>query len=340
MKINDKRNTGMTRRSGIHRRTALGHLLGAAAGAVGLTATRPARANTFPSKPITLVLPFPPGGSFDPILRALCNAASQDLGQPIVLMHKPGGGGVTGTASLATMTESDGYTIAVMHNSVIRQPLLMKTPWDPLKDFSYLLGLADLSTGISVAADAKWQTLAELLADAKARPGLISWGNVGAISVNRIYAERLAKSAGVRFNMIPYKGGSEAFQALLGHHLDVYGDPGFGPMAVSGKVRVLATFTEQRLKRWQQVPTMKELGHDFVIESPIGLVAPKNLDPAAAARLHSAFKKAMDDPDYKRMLEEFDMAPHYRSGPAYRSYAEAQLVKEKTMLDESGFKPE
>jgi tripartite-type tricarboxylate transporter receptor subunit TctC len=340
MKINDKRITGMTRPSGIHRRTAIGHLFGAAAAAVGLATTQPARANTFPSKPITLVLPFPPGGSFDPILRALCNAASQDLGQPIVLMHKPGGGGVTGTASLATMTESDGYTIAVMHNSVIRQPLLMKTPWDPLKDFSYLLGLADLSTGISVAADAKWQTLAELLADAKARPGLISWGNVGAISVNRIYAERLAKSAGVRFNMIPYKGGSEAFQALLGHHLDVYGDPGFGPMAVSGKVRVLATFTEQRLKRWQQVPTMKELGHDFVIESPIGLVAPKNLDPAIASRLHSAFKKAMDDPEYRRMLEEFDMAPHYRSGPAYRSYAEAQLVKEKTMLDESGFKPE
>ena len=201
-------------------------------------------AQAFPSKPITLVLPFPPGGSFDPILRALCNAASQDLGQPIVLMHKPGGGGVTGTASLATMTEADGYTIAVMHNSVIRQPLVQKTAWDPLKDFSYLIGLAGLSTGIVVAADAKWQTLPELLADAKARPGAISWGNVGAISVNRIYAERLAKSAGVRFNMIPFKGGSEAFQALLGHHLDVYGDPGFGAMATSGKVRLLATFTD------------------------------------------------------------------------------------------------
>jgi tripartite-type tricarboxylate transporter receptor subunit TctC len=305
-----------------------------------VTAARPARADTFPSKPITLILPFPPGGSFDPILRALCNAAAQDLGQPIVLMHKPGGGGVTGTASLATMTEADGYTVAVMHNSVIRQPLLMKTAWDPLKDFSYLIGLAGLSTGVTVAADSKWQTLPELLADAKARPGAISWGNVGAISVNRIYAERLAKSAGARFNMIPFKGGSEAFQALLGHHVDVYGDPGFGPMAVSGKVRLLATFTEQRLKRWQQVPTVKELGHNLVIESVIGLVAPKQLDPAIAARLHAAFKKATDDPEYRRMLEEFDLYPHYRSAQEYRAYAEAQLVKEKVMLDESGFKPE
>lgn len=321
----------------LHRREALGHLLAAAAAAAGVSA---ARADTFPSKPLTLILPFPPGGSFDPILRALANAAAQDLGQPIVLMHKPGGGGVTGTAGLATMPEHDGYTVAVMHNSVIRQPLLMKTAWDPLKDFTYLIGLAGLSTGVTVAADAKWQSLPELLADAKARPGAISWGNVGAISVNRIYAERLAKAAGARFNMIPFKGGSEAFQALLGHHVDVYGDPGFGPMATSGKVRLLATFTEQRLKRWPQVPTVKELGHDLAIESPIGLVAPKGLDPAIAGRLHAAFRKAMGDPEYLRMLEEFDLVPQYRSGPAYRAYAEAQLVKEKAMLDETGFKPE
>ena len=334
------RNQKTTRRQGMRRREALGRLVAAAAAAAGVGAAPPAHADTYPSKPILLILPFPPGGSFDSVLRALCNAAAQDLGQPIVLMHKPGGGGVTGTASLATMNEADGYTIGVMHNSVIRQPLLMKTPWSPLKDFTYLIGLAGLSTGVSVSADAKWQSLPELLADAKARPGAITWANVGAISVNRIMAERLAKSAGVRFNMIPFKGGGEAFQALIGHHIDVYGDPGFGPMATSGKVRVLATFTEQRLKRWPQVPTVKELGHDFVIESPIGLVAPKNLDPAIATRLHAAFKKAMDDADYKRMLEEFDLYPDYRTAQAYRSYAEAQLVKEKTMLDESGFKPE
>jgi tripartite-type tricarboxylate transporter receptor subunit TctC len=111
-------------------------------------------------------------------------------------------------------------------------------------------------------------------------------------------------------------------------------------MASSGKARVLATFTEQRLKRWPQVPTVKELGHNLVIESPIGLVAPKNLDPGIAARLHAAFKKAMDDPDYRRVLDDFDLYPAYRSGPAYRAYAEAQLAKEKTMLDESGFRPE
>jgi tripartite-type tricarboxylate transporter receptor subunit TctC len=319
------------------RRRALVRLGGAAA---ALAWPWAARAETFPSKPIALILPFPAGGSFDPILRALANAASQDLGQPVVLMHRPGAGGVTGTASLTSGVDPDGYTIALMHNSVIRQPLLMKTNWDPLKDFSYLIGLASLSTAIVVAADAPWKSLPELLADAKARPGAISWGNVGAISVNRIYAERLAKAAGVRFNMIPFKGGAEAFQALLGRHLDVYGDPGFGAMATAGKVRLLASFTEQRLKRWPQVPTVRELGHDLVIESPIGLVAPRGIDAAIASRLHAAFSKAGNDAEYRRQLEEFDMQANPMTGEAYRNYAVAQQAREKTLLAESGFKAE
>lgn len=140
--------------------------------------------------------------------------------------------------------------------------------------------------------------------------------------------------------MIPFKGGSEAFQALLGHHLDVYGDPGFGPMAVSGKARLLATLTEQRLKRWPQVPTVRELGYDLAIESLIGLVAPKGLDAAVAAQLHGAFAKAAANPEYLRMLDEFDAYPRVLTGEAYRAYATSQLAREKVMLAESGFKPE
>jgi tripartite-type tricarboxylate transporter receptor subunit TctC len=309
-------------------------------GAAALALPFGARANAFPGKPITLILPFPPGGSFDPLLRALAQAAEKDLGQPVVLMHRPGAGGVTGTAGLANGVEPDGHTVALMHNSVLRQPLIQKTSWDPLKDFTYVIGLASLTTAVAVAADAPWKTLADLLADARSRPGTISWGNVGAISVNRIVAERLAKAAGVRFNMIPFKGGGEAFTALLGHHLDVYGDPGFGPMATSGKVRLLASFTTERLKRWPQVPTVRELGHDLVIESPIGLVGPRGMDPAVVARLHAAFAKASADAEFRRLLDEFDMQPNPMTGDAYRAYAVAQTARERTLLAESGFKPE
>jgi tripartite-type tricarboxylate transporter receptor subunit TctC len=321
----------------LRRREALGTLLALGAAAV---AGPSFAAQPFPSKPIQLVLPFPPGGSFDPVFRALANAAAQDLGQPIVLMHKPGAGGIMGTAQLATMNEADGYTLAVMHNSVIRAPLVQKVSWDPLRGFTYIIGVAGLVTGITVAADAPWKTLRDLIEDAKKRPGIISWGNVGAVSINRIYAERLAKAAGVSFNMVPFKGGSESFQALIGHHLDVYGDPGFGPQVQGGKVRLLATFTSQRLKHYPDVPTVKEAGYDLVIESPVGVVAPKKLDANIAARLEAAFRKAASDPAYLQQLDSFDMQPNLITGEAYAAYARGQFEREQKMLAEIGFKPE
>ncbi|MEJ8845837.1 tripartite tricarboxylate transporter substrate binding protein [Variovorax rhizosphaerae] len=302
--------------------------------------TLPVQAADFPNKPITLVIPFPAGGMFDTVLRALAEAAAKDLGQPVVLMHRAGAGGVTGVSSLTTMGDADGYTLGVMHNSVIRWPHMNKVDWDPRKDFTYVMGIANLTTGVAVAADAPWKNFADLLADAKARPGAISWGNVGAISANRIYAERMARAAGVKFNFIPFKGGNEQLTAVVGRHLDVYGDPGFGAMASSGKIRLLASFTDKRLARWPDVPTLRELGYDFVVQSPFGLVAPKNMDPAVRARLYAAFRKAADDPAYNRILSDFDLAPWPVDGATYTQYAAKQYAHEKQMLDEIGFKPE
>ncbi|KQP46161.1 tripartite tricarboxylate transporter substrate binding protein [Pseudorhodoferax sp. Leaf274] len=324
--------TSIARRSVL--RAGIGALAASALGAPALAST------AFPTRPIQLQLPFPAGGMFDTVLRALAEAAAKDLGQPIVLMHRAGAGGVTGVSSLTSMGDADGYLIGVMHNSVIRWPHMNKVNWDPRTDFTYLMGLNNLTTGIAVAADAPWKTLADLLADAKARPGQLSWGNVGAISANRIYGERLARATGTKFNFIPFKGGNEQLTAVVGRHLDVYGDPGFGTMARSGKLRVLATFTEQRLAQWPNVPTLRELGHDLVVQSPFGLVAPRNMDPAVRARLEAAFQKAAHDPAYRRIVDDFDLAPWNISGEEYRKYAVAQYDREKQMLDEIGFKPE
>ncbi|MDD0837683.1 tripartite tricarboxylate transporter substrate binding protein [Curvibacter sp. HBC61] len=308
-----------------------------AAGLASLTGAAQAQ-DRFPSKPIQLVLPFPAGGSFDPVFRSLAEAASRELGQPVVLMHQPGAGGVAGTANLARLSEGDGYTIAVMHNSVIRAPLVQRVSWDPLKDFTYLGSLFGMVTGVCVARDAPWATLADLMADAKARPGAISWGNVGAISINRITAERLARGAGTAFNMVSFKGGAEAFQALIGRHLDVYGDPGFGSQVQGGRVRLLAVFMDQRLKNYPDVPTVKELGYPFSIDSPVGLVAPKRLPPELQQRLHEAFRKAATDPAYLKQLDLFDMVPQVTSPQEYADYARAQFGRDQKMLAEIGFK--
>ena len=321
------------------RRSALKAAAGLAATLLAPGLVR-AQASSFPSRPIQLVFPFPAGGTLDPIMRALATAAAKELGQPVLLMNKAGAGGVSGVASLTQLTEPDGYTVALMHNSVIRQPLLTKVNWDPIRDFTYVIGLSSLTTAVAVKADAPWKTLADLLADARSRPGMISWGNVGAISANRIYAERLAKMAGVKFNMVPFKGGGESFTALLGGHLDVYGDPAFGPMATAGKIRLLATMTERRLARWPDVPTLKELGYDLAVQSNLGLVAPKGVDPAIVSRLYAAFHKASEDPTYQRLSNEGDLLPAPLDPAGYRAYAVAQAAREKAMLDEVGFKAE
>lgn len=300
----------------------------------------PVAADTYPSKPITLVVPFPPGGSADPMMRALAAAASTELGQPIVLLHKAGNGGVIGPVSVAQTAAPDGYTLSMMHNSVIRQPLLQKVNWDPVSDFTYVIGLASYSTIVTVRSEAPWKTLQELLADAKARPGIISYGNVGATSANRIAGEQLARLAGAQFNMVPFKGGSEAVVALLGGHLDVYGDPGVGPMALSGKMRVLASLTDSRIGRFATVPTAKELGYNLSVYSPVGIVGPKGMPPAVVAKLHAAFRKASMDTAYNKVLEDYDLTPLHMTSEDYRKYATEQFAREKTQLQKLGFKPE
>ncbi len=140
--------------------------------------------------------------------------------------------------------------------------------------------------------------------------------------------------------MVPFKGGAESVQAPIGRHLDVYGDPGFGPQVQGGKVWLLGVFTSARLKRFPNVPTVRELGHDFVIESPVGLVAPRGLDPRIAARLQGAFMKAAGDAEYLKQLDNFDMQASVMPGEAYLGYARGQFERERRMLAESGFKPE
>jgi tripartite-type tricarboxylate transporter receptor subunit TctC len=123
---------------------------------------------------------------------------------------------------------------------------------------------------------------------------------------------------------------------LLGGHVAAYADPGWGALLESGKVRVLATMGEARLKRWPQIPTLKELGYDLVVTSPIGLIGPRGMDPAVVARLHDAFRKAMSDPAYVRAMEQNDQIPEYLGSEAYSQSAVREVAREKTFVQELG----
>lgn len=315
-------------------------VMGALLAALGCLTMAPAlqAAEAYPSKPITLILPFPPGGATDVKLRALALAAQRELGQPIVIVNRPGVGGTLGPAAMAQSAAPDGYTIALIAATLFRLPHLMKVSYDPVADFSYLICLTGYTNGLVVRQDAPWKTVQDLLADARKQPGAISFGSTGRGSSGHIAMERLARAAGVQFNFIPYKGMAEETAALLGGHLMVISDPGWGALAESGKARVLATLGESRLKRWPEVPTLRELGFDLVVNSPIGLAGPRGMDPKVVKVLHDAFRKAMADPGFNRALEQNDQVPLYLSAEDYTRYAAEQTAREKVFVQELGLK--
>ncbi|MDD0808931.1 tripartite tricarboxylate transporter substrate binding protein [Curvibacter sp. RS43] len=325
-------------RSSFTRRAALWAAGLAVAGGLSAPGAWAQTPEAYPSRPITLILPFPPGGATDVQIRALAQAASRELGQPILISNRPGVGGTLGPAGMAQTAAPDGYTVSLIAATLFRLPHLMKVSFDPVADFSYLICLTGYTNGLVVRQDAPWKTVQDLLADARRQPGAINYGSTGKGSGGHIAMERLARAAGVQFNFIPYKGMAEETAALLGGHLMVISDPGWGALAESGKARVLATLGESRLKRWPQVPTLRELGHDIVVNSPIGLAGPKGMSPKVVQVLHDAFRKAMNDPGFVRALEQNDQVPLYMSAEDYTRYAAEQTAREKVFVQELGLK--
>lgn len=316
------------------RRAALGLLASLAL----LPAAGPAQADTFPSRPVTLIVPFPAGGATDTQLRALAIAAGKELGQPVIINNRPGFGGTMAPAAMAQSAAPDGYTISLIAANLFRLPHMMKTNFDPLTDFTYLICLSGYTNGLVVRQDAPWKTVQDLLAWARANPGQLTYGATGKGSSGHIAMARLAKATGVEVNFIPYKGAAEETAALLGGHLMLISDPGWGAIVESGKARVLATLGETRLKRFPQVPTLKELGHDIVVNSPIGLAGPKGMDPKVVRTLHDVFRKAMADPAFNLALEQNDQVHVYLSSEDYRRYAIEQTAREKVFVQELDIK--
>lgn len=306
-------------RSPAGRRRALLLALGALCAG---TAARPASAAAFPTRPITLIVPFPPGGATDTQFRALAGAASRELKQPIVIANRPGVGGTLGPAAMARGSQPDGYTLSVMPASLFRLPHLQKVDWDPVRDFSYVIALTSYSFAVSVRADARWRTLAELLADAKANPGRISYGVTGSGSSGHVAMERLSRAAGAQMTFVPFKGAAEWQSAVLGGHIDVIGDPGWGPLARAGRLRVLATATAQRLL--PDVPTLRELGYDLSVVSMLGIAGPQGMEPALVKRLHDAFLRASKSPAFARTLRNENQPYVHMDSAAYARHAAEQ----------------
>src|SRR5882672_3960692 len=174
-----------------------------------------AQAQQFPTRPVTLIVPWPAGGSTDIGMRALASATEKHLGQSIVIENKPGAGGTIGPANMAAGAKPDGYTVAQLPITVFRIPFIQKTSFDPTKDFTYVIHITGYTFGVVVKADAPWKTFNELLDYAKANPGKLNYGTPGAGTSLHVTMEQIAKQKGIKWTQVPFKGVAESMNALL-----------------------------------------------------------------------------------------------------------------------------
>jgi tripartite-type tricarboxylate transporter receptor subunit TctC len=295
----------------------------------------PALAQGYPSRPITLIVPWPAGGSTDTHLRKLGELASKHLGQPIIIENKPGFGGMLGPSSMAKSAAPDGYTLSQLTIGAFRTPHMQKVDWDPLKDFTYIIGVSGYAFGVVVKADSPFKTFDDLIAYAKANPGQMSFGSTGNGTSPHLLMEEVQSKAGVKFLHVPYKGNADSTQALMGGHIMAQSDAtGWGKFVDAGTFRLLVTFGDQRT-RWN-APTAKELGYDVVSYSPYGIVGPKGMDPKVVKIIHDAFKKAIDDPENARVLQQLDQVYWYRNSEDYAKWAAETNVSERALIERLG----
>ena len=295
-----------------------------------------ARAQSFPIKPIKLVIAFPAGGPTDITMRSLADGASKILGQPVIIENKPGAGGTLPAQQLQG-SAPDGYTIAQIPLGVFRLPYTTKINWDPVKDISYVINVTGYAFGLVVPASSPFKTWADFVAYAKANPGKLSYGSTGNMTSPHLTMELIAQQQGLELLHVPYKGSADLMQSILGGNIMAAADStGFAPQVEAGKLRVLNTWGAERLEKFPNTPTLKELGMDLVQNSPFGIGAPKGTPDAVVQRLHDAFKQAMELESYRTALARYDMVPIYMSTATYKKFAQETFAREKALVEKLG----
>jgi tripartite-type tricarboxylate transporter receptor subunit TctC len=259
----------------------------------------------FPDKPITMIIPWAPGGSTDQTARALAKAAEAHLGKPVVVVNQPGASTTIGMAQIAR-AKPDGYTIGTMSSTSYLFPLGgHKVPYDPIKGFSYVSYYGDNLMGIAVLADKPWKSLAELIEAGKKQR--MTYGTAGVGTTQHLTASALTAKSGAKFVHVPQDGSAGSMVALLGGHVDFSLETSVWlPYVQSKQVRLLAVTTPERSSYFPDIPTFKENGYQS-LRSIQAIVAPAGLPEPIRAKLESAFRKSLTDPAFVAAMKRLSM---------------------------------
>ena len=247
---------------------------------------------SYPDRPISMVVPFAPGGGADLGSKVIGDKISEFLGQPLISVYKPGGSGSLGAAFVAG-AKPTGYTLLVGANSVVVLPPIIKKLDYKLEDFIPTGMYGKIPIWLAVKADSKWRNLKELIEQERSNPGKLQVGSYGKLTAADFMIELLNKQAGIRLTHVPFKSSGEALTAVLGGHVDAAMVSGAGGLLESGQVRILAVAEEQRLEGLPDIPTFKELGYPITVSVVFSLWFPKGTPQDIVDRFSAAQEKAV-----------------------------------------------
>ena len=295
----------------------------------------------YPSKPITMVVPFPPGGVADIVGRPLAAQMEKTLKQPVVVMNRTGAGGAVGMASVAKAAP-DGYTILMGLSSIsifpVSDRINGKTPSYEMKDFAPIALITADPTVLVVSADSPWKNLKEFVDSAKAYPGKINYSSSGVYGTLHVAMEIFANAAGVKLFHVPYQGGGPALTALLGgqvHALASGPAPAVGQIK-AGKMRALASWSTERLPLMPEVPTFKELGYDAEFYIWSGVFVPAATPAPVVSRLREAVRAAATSAEFKNAMEKVSTPVSYLDAPEFAKYWERDARRLAAAVEKIG----
>ncbi len=290
----------------------------------------------FPDRPVNLVAPFPAGGSADAYARIIANGLSEELRQPVVVQNRPGAGGAMGIQSVLR-SAPDGYnlSLAAMGAMVLMPLTARKPPFDSLKDMT-LLGQVTATPVVLVAgSNLKARTVAELIADAKSRPGAVTVASTGVGGGTHVLAEMFQQATGTKMLHVPYQGGAQVMQALIGGTVDIFfGEiPALLPQIRAGKLHPLLTASAQRLKWLPEVPTAAEAGvPQALLSGEYGLVGPPGMPAEVASAIEKALLKTLGRQDVLDKLDQNFGIPTPRSADAYRAHLQSEIQRWRPVI--------
>ena len=291
-----------------------------------------AQSTAYPDKPITMIVPFPPGGVADTVARPVAEALSRELKQPVVVENRAGAGGALGIG-VASRAPADGYTVLLSLSSISILPeadkILDRKPAYQLSQFKPIARFTADPTVLVVRADSPWKTFADFVADVKRNPGKYNYGSSGNYGTMHVPMEMLKAQAGFRMTHIPYTGAGPAVVALLGGQVDALAS---GPSTVvqqiqAGKLRALAHWGDHPLSALPEVPSLKQLGYPVRFAQWSALFVPAGTPDDVIKKLRAASAKAAGDPAVKQVIAKAGSPIEYLDAPEFQTYWDADAAE-------------